>query len=181
MSKLKIGDKVFVKATGKTGIVKGREVINTGEGKVKIEYVVKTDDGFIHWASYTKNELKKVVQQPKQKELQKLVIEAPKGYKVTLVAILQNHRIIKDSLDEYGMFYSYVRKGKDLKIGYSIYNPSDEYDEKLGVKIAANRAKKSPFCHLISDFNGEFNKETIEALLKVKGEYIVKNIEKFIV
>ena len=86
----------------------------------------------------------------------------------------------KDSFDENGYYSPYARKGKDLTIGYAIYNPSDEYDPDMGIRIATHRAKTSPFCHLISDFNGEFNKETINTLLKVKGDYIVKNIEHFV-
>ena len=67
-----------------------------------------------------------------------------------------------------------------MRIGYAIYNPDDEYDNTVGVRIATHRAKKSPFCHLISDFSGEFNTETVDALLRVKADYIVRNIDKFI-
>ena len=67
-----------------------------------------------------------------------------------------------------------------MSIGYAIYNPNDEYDEDFGIRIATHRAKKKPFCNILSDFSGEFNKETIDALLKVKGEYIANNITDFI-
>ena len=45
MSKLKINDKVIVKESGKTGVVKGRDVVGLPDGKVRVEYIVKTGDG----------------------------------------------------------------------------------------------------------------------------------------
>jgi len=180
MSKIKINDKVIVKQSGKIGVVKGREVCNLPDGKVKIEYIVKTDEGFENWLSLPKKELEKVVPVKTEKAVPTLVVDAPNGYKVTLVAIVRNETVWKDSFDENGYYSPYARKGKDLTIGYAIYNPSDEYDPDMGIRIATHRAKTSPFCHLISDFNGEFNKETINTLLKVKGDYIVKNIEHFV-
>ena len=61
MSKIKINDKVIVKQSGKIGVVKGREVCNLPDGKVKIEYIVKTGEGFENWLSVPKKELEKVV------------------------------------------------------------------------------------------------------------------------
>ena len=180
MSKLKINDKFIVKESGKVGFIKGREVHQLTNGKVRVEYVVKTDEGFENWNSYTKKELEKIVPAKKQKTVPTMVVEAPYGYKITLVAVVRNELVWRDAFDEDGYYSPYSRKGKDLSIGYAIYNPNDIYDPELGIRIATHRANKSPFCHLISDFNGEFNNETIEALLAVKGEYIAKNIEKFI-
>ena len=180
MSKIKINDKVIVKATGKTGVVKGREVHDEGNGRVKIEYVVKNGEGFSNWGTYSKNELTKVVRKKDEKANPTIVLDAPNGYKVTLVAVVRNEDIWKDAFDKDGYYSPYRRKGKDFRIGMAIYNPNDTYDYNLGVRIATHRAKTSPFCHLISDFNGEFNKETVEALLNVKGNYIVKNIEHFV-
>lgn len=180
MSKLKTNDKVIVKATGKVGFIKGRDTIDLGDGRVKVEYIVKTGDGFDNWNTYSKNELEKVLPNHKSKAYPQLVVDAPNGYKVTLVALVTNERVLKDAYDEDGYYTPYWRKGKDLRIGYAIYNPNDEFDHAFGIRVATHRAKKSPFCHLVSDFNGEFNAETIDALLRVKADYIVRNIEKFI-
>ena len=49
MSKFKINNKVIIKETGKEGIIKGRDVIELGDGKVKVEYIVKTGNGFDNW------------------------------------------------------------------------------------------------------------------------------------
>ena len=180
MSKLKINDKVIVKESGKTGVVKGRDVVELPDGKVRVEYIVKTGNGFENWGTFKKNELEKILAVKTEKAVPTLVIDAPNGYKITLVAIVRNERIWKDAFDKDGYYSPYARKGKDLTIGYAIYNPNDIYDPDMGIRIATHRAKTSPFCHLISDFNGEFNKETVEALLNVKGNYIVKNIEHFV-
>lgn len=180
MSKLKINDKVIVKESGKTGIVKGRDVVNLSDGKVRIEYIVKTGDGFGNWGTFKKSELEKVVPNKEKKPVRTLVVDAPNGFKVTLVAVLRNEEVWKDGFDEDGFYTAYKRKGKDLTIGYAIYNPNDVYNPDMGIRIATHRAKVSPFCHLVSDFSGEFNKETINALLTVKGEYIAKNIKDFV-
>ena len=180
MSKFKINDKVIVKENGKVGIIKGREIKELPEGKVRIEYIVKTGEGFDNWNAYLKNELEKVKTIKTEKKLPIFVVDAANGYKVTLAAVVCNKTVWKDSVDEFGMFDTYPRKGKELSIGYAIYNPNDEYDQDLGVRIATHRAKKSPFCHMVSDFNGEFNHKTIMSLLKVKGNYIADNLEHFI-
>lgn len=180
MSKLKINDKVIVKESGKVGVIRGREVHELTDGKVRVEYVVKTGEGFENWIVCRKKGLEKVVPNKTPKEIPTLVVHAPNGYKITLVAVVRNETVWKDSFDENGYYSPYARRGKDLTIGYAIYNPNDEYDPEMGVSIAKHRAKTSPFCHLVSDFSGEFNKETIDALLAVKGDYIAKNIEHFI-
>ena len=180
MSKFKINNKVIIKETGKEGIIKGRDVIELGDGKVKVEYIVKTGNGFDNWGSYSKSELEKYDNSPETKSVPTLVVNAPNGYKVTIFAIVRNEPVWKDAFDSDGYYEPYLRKGKDLSIGYAICNPQDKFDHWFGVRVATHRAKKSPFCHLVSDFNGEFNKETIYALLKVKADYIVRNIDKFI-
>ena len=180
MSKFKTNDKVIVKATGKIGVIKSCDMIDIGDGRVKVEYIVKTGNGFENWHTYSKKELEKIVPAHVNKPIPTLVVNAPNGYKVTLVALVANELVLKDAYDEDTHYLPYWRKGKKLKIGYAIYNPDDEYNHAFGVRLATHRAKKRPFCHLISDFNGEFNTETIDALLHVKADYIVRNIDKFI-
>lgn len=179
MSKIRINDKVIVKENGKIGIVKGREITDLDNGKMLIEYVVKIGEGFQNWKSYSRKELKKVVPQSNKKPMQILVTELDKGYTITMVAIVGNGQW-KETKIENDELVIYMHPTKDLSIGYSICSPHDEYDSEIGIRIAKHRAKKSPFCKLNSNFSGEFNKETIDALLKVKTEYIANNIERFI-
>ena len=180
MSKFKNGDKVIVKESGKIGIVKGREINTLPDGKVNVEYIVKLDDGFWNWKCYHRNELTKVVTEKPKKKANVKIFDAPNGWKVTLVSIVNRQKVWRDAFDENGFYAPYERDGKEFSIGYSIYNPNDEWNEDLGVRIATHRAKKKPFCHLVGDFSGEFTKETIEALMNVKGEYIVNHIDEFV-
>lgn len=180
MSKFKINDHVIVKETNTNGIIKGRDVKDIGNGRVKVEYIVKTGEGFENWGSYTKDQLGKINSHSNRKVIPTLILEASNGYKVTLVAIIANRKYYAAEYDKNNNISTYPRKGKDLRIGYAIYNPSDKYDTDFGQRIAIHRARRSPFCHLFSNFSGEFNKETVDALLKVKGDYIVNNIEFFI-
>ena len=101
-----------------------------------------------------------------------ITLTAKNGYTITVIAITSNIRW-HDENDN-------CRRGKELRIGYSICNPSDEYDDDIAIRIAKHRAKKSPFCHLMSPFNGEFNDDTINALLETKGYYILENLDNFI-
>lgn len=180
MSKFKINDKVIVKENGMVGTIKGRDQIALPDGKVRVEYIVKTGEGFDNWNKYSKHEIAKVGKDEINKPLPTMVIDAPNGYKVTLIALVHSETVWKDDWDKNGFYSPYRRKGKELSMGYAIYNPNDEYDPVMGISIAKHRAKVSPFCHLVSDFNGEFNRETIDALLKVKGRYIANNIENFV-
>lgn len=181
MSKFKNGDKVVVKSNGKVGVIKGREIKQLpNSNRVKIEYVVKTGEGFENWNAYDKRDIERVKTTRRNREVPMIVVDTDKGYKVTLVGLVTNKIIWKDRIDENGFYDTYKRNGKELSIGYAIYNPNDEYDLNFGKKIAIHRAKKRPFCQIDSEFSGEFNKETVDSLLKVKGEYIAKNIEKYI-
>ena len=179
MSKFKANDKVIVKATGKIGVIKSCDMIDIGDGRVKVEYIVKTGNGFENWHTYSKKELEKIVPAHVNKPNPTLVVNAPNGYKVTLVALVINDKVIKPYRKN-GVYDPHWHKVKYLRIGYAIYNPDDEYDHDFGVRVATKRAKKNAFCHLFSDFSGEFNTETVDALLRVKADYIVRNIDKFI-
>lgn len=178
MSKLKINQKVVVKSTGNVGVIKSREIKNLDNGRVEIEYVVKEGEGFNNWNVYKKHELERYESDAigeKDKTIVKFV-HAPNKYIVTLVAVTKITRAWR--YDE--NLEVHRQKGKELSIGYAIYNPNDEYDSKKGIKLAKHRAKTAPFCHMESDFSGEFNSETVNALLDVKAEYILNNIDKFI-
>lgn len=181
MSKFKIGDQVVIKKTGKIGVVKGREIMSLSDNKVKIEYIVKLDNGFNNWSSFNRNEIKKVIEDKKGTPCHVKCVDAPNGWKIILVGIIKREKQTYWDFDEInGVTCQHLRNGKDFRIGYAIYNPNDEWNLETGVKIAKNRAKTKPFCHMNSDFSGEFNKETIEALLTVKGEYILNNFDKFV-
>ncbi len=168
MGKFKINDKVIVKSTGEKGVVMAREVIPIeGSKQVRVEYIVRTGNGFKHWKVYNKDEIETIQKsKPNNGEYIK-VFDVVDGYKITIYTKVTN---------DWGPF----GKMKDLRLGYSIYNPSDKYDEKIGIKIARDRAKKSPFCSMRSGFSGEFNEMTVKGIMDAKADYIKNNFDKFI-
>ena len=171
MAKFKVNDSVRVIATGEIGTVKGREVIPVEDSKrVKIEYIVKVGKGFENWKTYSKKELETVRTEKEEPRVYTKVYDVVDGYKVTMYAKVDNRRTP----------WPWDTKERVLSIGYSIYSPADAYDENLGIKIARHRSKSSPFCLMFSEFRGEFNASTVNAIMDVKADYIKNNFDKFI-
>lgn len=171
-NKFKVNERVRVIATGEIGIVKGREILPVeGSKRVNIEYLVKVGDGFSNWKAFSKKELESVRKEEEEPRVYTKVYDVVDGYKITLFAKVYNHKEWSNII---------CIRYRELRIGYSIYNPDDEYNEQIGVKIARKRSRLSPFCRLTSDFNGEFNKETVEAIMDVKATYIKNHFDKFI-
>ena len=168
MSKIKVGDNVIVKESNLQGVVKSREIILNDKDFPKIEYVVKLGDGFEHWGSYTRKELKRnnkpLEVKPKKYPFYHLKT-AWNGYIVITVGILKD-------FSNFG-FYR-------LTVGHAICNPNDEFELEKGIKIASRRAKKQWFSRLLSNNRRDFTKETIEAIIKTKCEYIANNIQNFV-
>lgn len=180
MSKFRVNEEVVIKATGKKGIVKAREVIVTDE-KTKhttIQYIVKTDNGFENWKSYDKKELMKSPKTVPDKNTKYItkVYDLPNGYKLTLVGLTET--IKEYTLDKDDNIVP--TKSKVCNIGHSIYNPVDKYDSQFGFRIAKSRIKTRPFAHLYSEFTGEFNRDTVTAIMDAKAKYIYENYERFI-
>ena len=76
-------------------------------------------------------------------------------------------------LDVNGEFVQEVVKG--LKIGYSICNPADKFDEKLGITIAVGRARKSAEYALLASEPGFINTPLVQAFLHQEAEYFKYN------
>lgn len=70
---------------------------------------------------------------------------------------------------------------KGLKLGFSICNPSDEFDEKLGTIIAVGRARKSAEYALLASEPGFINTQLVRAFLAQEAEYFKHNPESRIV
>lgn len=73
----------------------------------------------------------------------------------------------------------YIRKGRKLTIGFSIYNGKDDYDNNIGVKYAKHRMKTHPFCSMESAFSGEFQPKTVHAIIDAKADYIMEHWDEF--
>ena len=168
MGKFNVGEKVFIKPLDKVGVIKSRDIVNLDNKRIRVEYVVKYGDGFDNWGAYTKKDLTKITKETNDtKQYVFTTATASDGYVVTMVSLVKKITMSRCTI-------------KYLNIGYSIYNPNDEYDEKIGIKIAKHRARHTPFCSMVSDFRGEFDEETVQAITNVKLNYIVNNISKFI-
>lgn len=183
MAKFKVNDNVVVKETGEKGVVKCREaVIDKDAKRTNVTYLVKLGEGFENYKVFTRNELTKVipVEVPTARYMTK-VYEAPNGYKVTLVSIVDVDRHYEfDYSDDMDEVVEREVKTKHFNLGVSFYNPSDEFDENVGYKIARHRAVNSPFCSLSARFLGEFSESTVEALMDVKAKYIIEHIDRFV-
>lgn len=68
-----------------------------------------------------------------------------------------------------------IKKG--LKIGFSICNPEDKFDENLGKTIAIGRARKSKDCAMLVSEPGYINTKVVQAFLKQEAEYFKNNPE----
>lgn len=176
MSKIKVGDNVLVKETGEEGVVKGRDVTVNEDGTFNIEFIVKKGNGFSNWGSYKRKELKRNNQRPPQ-PTKKVPINTTRtvdGYKVVVVGNITEEDV--SYYEPLGLcdFCYYV-----LSVGYAICNPEDEFNLKTGIGIANYRSKKHPFARYVAGRRRDFTKETIEAIINVKADYIASHIEQF--
>lgn len=169
MAKFKVGDKVIVNQSEEEGVVKGRELtkVDGDDKRIKITYIVRTKDvsGNVMWASYDKKELSPYPQNVRRTEEYIKTYDVVDGYKITLYGNVYRKKSWNDNV---------------LSVGYSIYNPKDEFNEKQGIKIARHRSRTSPFCQMSSSFNGEFNSLTVNSIMDAKADYIKNNFDKFI-
>ena len=70
-----------------------------------------------------------------------------------------------------------VKKG--VRLGISICNPKDTFDEKVGVLKATARAKNSEIS-LYSSEAGQINTKLVRAFLEQEAEYLKNNPDKYI-
>ena len=66
---------------------------------------------------------------------------------------------------------------KGLKLGFAICNPTDNFDEKLGITIAVGRARKNAEYALLASEMGYINTQLVRAFLQQEAEYFKNNPE----
>lgn len=66
---------------------------------------------------------------------------------------------------------------KGLKLGFAICNPTDKFDEKLGITIAVGRARKNAEYALVASEMGYINTQLVRAFLQQEAEYLKHNPE----
>lgn len=185
MSNLTRGKKVRIKATGEIGIIKDIDRIKrqTGE-KEDVTYLVKLCDK-AGWVQCQRNCLQLMVDVSKNKERaypKTYVYEETipeDGRTITVVGVVDVVSIPHYLSDEKRVTEK-AYKCKTLGVAYAICHPEDEYDHDYAVKLATKRCDWRPMAEYTSPQTGEFRPDIVEAILKVKCEYIKSNIDKFI-
>lgn len=184
-----IGTKVRVKKSGEIGIVKGREqIVDEKTNHVTIEYVVKFGEGMNNWKSYSRRELENVIineEETFNPTYPQIITTHYTNNKRTIVMVGVVDKVKFDIYNKVEgenieVFVKEPFKGKCLTIGYAILHPEDEFDVLVGEQIALKRAAEHPISRLFSSFNGEFNADMVEDILRNKSEFIFDNINKFI-
>lgn len=66
---------------------------------------------------------------------------------------------------------------KGIKLGFAICNPTDKFDEKLGITIAVGRARKNAIYALVASELGYINTQLVQAFLRQEAEYFKNNPE----
>ena len=181
MAKFKINQKVALRegsnyeVVNEIGVIKAREVRQVGN-KTEVRYLVDFGGGLENWLILTRKDLKSATEIVNKEIFKIKTYKLDKGMILTLAScVFKYYDYVYDSDNE----STNKKYWKILSIGFSIYNGVDEYDEKIGNKIAIHRCKENPFTTMISDFSGEFNEETVFSIMDQKANYISNNIDKF--
>lgn len=190
MSKIKIGDKVRIKESGLTGVIVAREQQKIDGGKTtKVEFIVKTGNGFENYAAYDRKEIERVFSLPTGGEqstyprVYNYEHQCADGRTIVLTGIVNKYNEQVTERENYGDFsilHTMRAKKKSLAVGYSICHPSDSHDKNVGAEIAYNRAIHKPLAYFESDFVGEFREEFVTVVLTAKAKFVEENIERFI-
>jgi hypothetical protein len=189
MSKFRVNERVVSAEDGKIGVIKAREVTNEGKNTT-VKYMVSFGGGMESWKILTKNQINKIPKQNKSVYYTK-VVKLSDGKILTFVArtfkfkysnevSVPTESIYEDEWEdaEESVTMNVVKGGKILVIGFSIWNGTDEYDEKIGYKYAKARCVKKPYVSMMSSFGGEFNQLTIDKIIEAKAEYIEEHIDE---
>lgn len=82
-------------------------------------------------------------------------------------------------IEDYGTYDYMGTVSKIVRLGISMCNPADTFNEKLGIRKATARAKKANPALYASD-PGIINTRVVRALLEQEAEYLKHNPENFI-
>lgn len=169
MAKFKVGDNVVMIKDGSKGIVRARDIYNA-DGTTVVKYMVDFGGGIDKWKVVSRNDISKIAKSTQKRELIVKEYDHDNNQKLILVARIRNRHAKVPEIP---------LKGKIMEIGFSIYNGTDDYRFETGVKFALHRIKSRPFCRMESNFTGEFNNDTVEAIMDVKAKYIKNHWSEF--
>ena len=179
MSKFKVNENVISVENGKTGVIRARDIVHDGK-MTTVKYMVDFGGGMDSWKVMEKKDLKRAGNKNSRRHYIVREYDYENNQKLIVAADVKPQKFLVDIPDAFEFCDGvYVRKGKVLSIGFAIYNGIDEYDFNVGRKHAVHRMKHNPFAVMESKFGGEFNKETVEAIMDVKAKYIKEHWNEF--
>lgn len=179
MSKFKVNENVISVENGKTGVIRARDIVHDGK-MTTVKYMVDFGGGMDSWKVMEKKDLKRAGNKNSRRHYIVREYDYENNQKLIVAADVKPQKFLVDIPDAFEFCDGvYERKGKVLSIGFAIYNGIDEYDFNVGRKHAVHRMKHNPFTVMESKFGGEFNKETVEAIMDVKAKYIKEHWNEF--
>lgn len=169
MAKFRINERVYVPSLDQYGVVRIHDVLHDHEKMhTESKYYVLLEGEERNYEWFRREQLQKCTPKEQKKcEIYAKTYQADNNRSVTLVAEVITFKVGRS-------------KFRDLFIGASFYNGVDDYDALVGYKIAKSRIKTSPFCTMHSGFGGEFNADTVNAIMDAKGKYLVEHIDEFV-
>lgn len=82
--------------------------------------------------------------------------------------------------NEWDSEYTGIYLVKSLRLGVSICNPVDEFNERAGTEKAINRAKNNKKPALFATEHGYINSKVVRAMLEQEAHYVRTNPGKYI-
>ena len=190
--RFKVGEKVFIHAKSAYGVIIDRNVVYSekdGRPFIEINYLVKPDGAknFNDYVFCGRKDIQKEQTEalPDQRE-NWTAVELGDGFSAIVYSYVSDGpRFISSSgtmIDgaKYGSCCLDTSVKKILKISYAICSKDDAYDVKEGLKICRSRVEKNPMCVMFSEFEGDFDTKTVDAIVHTKAEYIRSHRNRFV-
>ncbi len=194
--KYRVGESVeFFNEIGqsRSGVIIDRIIKNEekdGKPWCEIHYLVKPDGAktFEEYKTLTRKDLRKPQYEciPDENENWER-LELGGGFTLLMYSYVFKNRPrfkSKENKSADGSIYSTAIYDTEIRsqlhISYAICSKDDHYSIQEGLKICRSRLKKNPFIVLYSECVNEFDKNTVEAILKAKAEYIKNHKRRFI-
>lgn len=188
----KVGEKVFIHTKSAYGVIIDRNVVYfemDGRPFIEINYLVKPDGAknFNDYVFCSRKDIQKEQSEalPDQRE-NWIAVELGDGFSAIVYSYVSDGpRFISSSGTmiggaKYGSCCLDTSVKKILKISYAICSKDDAYDVKEGLKICRSRVEKNPMCVMFSEFEGDFDTKTVDAIIHTKAEYIKSHRNRFV-
>ena len=189
----KVGDEVFIHAKSAYGVIIDRNVVYSekdGRPFIEINYLVKPEGAknfndymFCGRKDIMKEEHTEVVPDSRENWT---TVELGDGFSAIVYSYLSNGPRFISSFGTMVCGGTYKTGCMDdsvkkiLKISYAICSKDDAYDVKEGLKICRSRVVKNPMCIMFSEFDGDFDAKTVDAIIHAKADYIRTHRNRFV-